>query len=84
MSKPAFHYDCDLCGQSFQFGPHIYRGRPIPSWSKVMICSMCEDSNWDGIVPQSHPRFMALLAEQGVTFQLNDDGWLTIPPRGSQ
>ena len=46
-----FFYDCDLCTRPFQFGPHIYNGRPIPTWGGVMVCSQCERMNWDGIVP---------------------------------
>lgn len=83
LSDPKFFYDCDLCRTPFQFGPHIYAGRPIPKWGKVMICSRCESSNWDGIVPQSHPHFMALLEQRGVVVTLNESGWLDIPPRGA-
>lgn len=77
-----FYYDCDLCRRPFQFGPHVYAGRPIPSWEKVMLCSGCEETNWDGIVPQSHPEFFQKLERLGVKITLNQDGWLPIPGRG--
>lgn len=82
-TEPKFFYDCDLCRQPFQFGPHVYNGRPIPQWEKVMICSQCESGNWDGIVPQTHPHFMKLLEERGVPVSLNIEGWLSIPGRGT-
>lgn len=31
MPDPKFMYNCDLCRSSFQFGPHIYAGKVIPS-----------------------------------------------------
>lgn len=32
-------YTCDRCGIEFQFGPHIYRGRPGPK--DTMLCLGC-------------------------------------------
>jgi hypothetical protein len=77
-----FYYTCDLCERPFRFGPHLYAGRPIPQWGKVMLCSGCEKTNWDGIVPQSHPRFMEKLRAKDVEIVLNKSGWIDIPPRG--
>ena len=71
-------YDCFLCQRPFQFGPHVYDGRHIPSWG-VNICASCLKGNWDGIVPQRHPRLMQHLKDQGVTVTLNAKGWLPIP-----
>lgn len=79
--EPKFMYDCDLCSRPFQFGPHVYQGRPIKTWD-IMACDICTSSNWDGLVPQQHPRLMQHLKDIGVEVKLNDEGWLPIPPRG--
>jgi hypothetical protein len=65
----------------FQFGPHVYLGRPVKSWGGIVICEKCESSNWDGIVLEMHPKLAAHLTEIGVTPSLNEKGWLPIPPR---
>ena len=70
--------DCFLCGREFQYGAQRYAGRGVRSWN-VLICEQCEAASWDGLVPQSHPRLMRHLADQGIAFQLSDKGWLPIP-----
>jgi len=75
------HYeDCFLCQREFRYGAHRYAGRPIGEWG-ILVCELCEKANWDGLVPQSHPRLMKHLAERSIAPKLNDRGWLPIPPR---
>ena len=78
--KDATFYNCFLCNQPFQFGPHAYNGRPVRAWD-VMLCDRCLRANHDGIVLDEHPRLAALLRERGITIELNEKGWLPIPPR---
>lgn len=80
-SEPKTLYDCFLCSRPFQFGPHVYAGRSIKAWD-IIACDICTSSNWDGLVPQQHPRLIAHLKERGVEIRLNEEGWLPIPPRG--
>lgn len=78
---PKFFVECFLCKRDFQYGPHIYAGRPIKPW-KISVCTPCIDMNWDGVVPDSHPDLIPHLQSEGVAFELNAEGWLKIPPRG--
>lgn len=85
--QPKFMFDCFLSdcigAHKFQFGPHRYAGRKINPWGGIMICEMCDSSNWDGIVLEFHPKLEAHLKEIGVKPVLNENGWLPIPPRGA-
>ncbi len=81
-AEPKFMYDCFLCQRPFQFGRHLYAGRPIRQWD-IIACDICLSSNWDGLVPSQHPRLIEHLNARGVPIQLNEQGWLPIPPRGS-
>jgi hypothetical protein len=78
-----FFQQCFLCKEPFQFGPHRYDGRWIGSWG-INICCSCDASNWDGVVPHSHPDLIEHLKGRGVRVQLNENGWLPLPPRGSR
>jgi hypothetical protein len=73
-------YDCILCQKPFQFGPHVYNGRHIAEWD-TQICDSCVKWNWDGVVPERHPRLMEHLREKGISVHLNARGWLDVPPR---
>jgi hypothetical protein len=80
MQGDKTFYECFLCSQPFQFGPHVYNGRHIPQWD-VQLCDRCLRGNWDGIVLEGHPNLKRHLAEKGVEIRLNARGWLDIPPR---
>lgn len=71
-------YDCFLCQRPFQCGPHVYNGRPIPDWG-IEMCNTCIKSNWDGIVPSTHPRLIEHFKANGLTPKLNASGWIIIP-----
>lgn len=81
-AEPKFMYDCFLCRRPFQFGPHVYNGRPIRQWD-IIACDICISSNWDGLVPDQHPRLIERLKAKGIPIELNAKGWLPIPPIGS-
>jgi hypothetical protein len=71
-------YNCFLCDQPYQFGPHAYDGRHVGSWG-VEICSHCVQGNWDGLVPEQHPRLIEHLKAMGIPIALNPMGFLNIP-----
>jgi hypothetical protein len=71
-------YDCCLCQSPFQFGPHDYRGRPIPAWPSLMACRTCERANHDGIVPRTYPHRLPLLASLGIKVSPNEQGWIVL------
>jgi hypothetical protein len=78
VADEFFYCDCFLCKRSFKIGPHLYEGKRIPSWN-IMICDTCRDSNWDGIVPNSHKDLVEYLEVQGIEIHLNEKGWINIP-----
>jgi hypothetical protein len=72
------YYDCFLCEQSFQFGPHVYDGRHVRLWG-IQLCNVCLMSNWDGVVLEGHPRLKQHLMSKGIPIKFNAKGWLPIP-----
>lgn len=78
MVEPKIMYDCFICERAFQFGPHVYDGKPVQAWGGVMICRRCRDSNWDGIVPR--PELTKKFQEKGIAVEYNAKGWIPIPP----
>lgn len=63
---------CDACGRLFQFGPHRYEGKAVPTY-RITVCRMCWDANWDG---------WARHLEEKVTAKLRDEG-VPLPPRNT-
>ena len=72
---------CVVCDQDFRFGPGVYDGRVVKSWQGA-ICDICDRSNYDGVVPSTHPNLMEHLRSIGIEPELNASGWIPIPPRG--
>ena len=71
----AIRVGCDLCGRSFQFGPHRYDGRWISHY-QMSLCSICMSSNEDGIGPLREPIFEAHLKRNGIPLpSKNKKGW---------
>lgn len=70
---------CDVCGTSFQFGPHRYDGRKNLTYD-IMVCNSCHNSNWDGWAPHYEAQVTKNLKAKGLSIpQRNERGWL---PRG--
>jgi hypothetical protein len=78
MTEYEHSVQCFLCKQSFQFGPHRYAGNRIPAWD-MMVCDVCRNSNWDGIVPSSHPDLLPCLESKGIKVRTNSKGWIDLP-----
>ena len=70
-------YDCCVCKEPFQFGPHVYAGRLIPGWFGLMICRECDHANHDGIVPDPH--LVRRLESVGIKITLNENRWIVVP-----
>ncbi|AJZ56505.1 hypothetical protein OI25_7272 [Paraburkholderia fungorum] len=56
--------NCDACGRSFQFGPHRYDGKAIPTYG-ITVCTPCWDANWDGWAPHLEKKVTAKLLAEG-------------------
>lgn len=71
-----FMTTCDVCGKSFQFGPHRYEGRRNQTYD-IMVCGTCHDGNWDGWAPHFEAHVTKRLVEQGRPIPArNAKGWL--------
>lgn len=78
MTDDKFFEECFLCRRNFQFGPHVYDGKPVKSWN-IMVCNRCLRANWDGIVIEGHPRLAAHLEGLGIKIERNAKGWVNWP-----
>jgi hypothetical protein len=76
MVDPKVMYCCEVCGQQFQFGPHVYNGRLIRTY-QIMVCNGCYAGNWDGWAPHFEATVTRKLTEQGLPIPArNAKGWL--------
>ena len=76
MVDPKVIYRCEVCGQQFQYGPHVYNGKFIATY-QIMVCSGCYTGNWDGWAPQFEAAVTRKLTEQGLPIPArNPKGWL--------
>jgi ribosome-binding protein aMBF1 (putative translation factor) len=69
-------FPCDICGQPFQFGRHIYNGKVIHTY-ELTVCRTCYDSNHDGWAPHYEQKILKHLKEKGIKVpERNESGWL--------
>ena len=71
-------YECCVCEDLFQFGPHVYDGRKVHGWNGLMICRECERINHDGVVP--NPQLISRIEATGAKVTFNAAGIIVIPP----
>lgn len=57
--------NCQLCGATFQFGPHVYRGKVIARY-KLTLCDGCYAGNWDGFAPHYEPILETHWRKEGI------------------
>jgi hypothetical protein len=77
--RQTLEYSCCACGRRLQFGKGMYPGRPVAQWGRLIICTECEQNNWDGIVIATHPELPARIEAAGGAYTLNDEGHIVIP-----
>ncbi len=76
MDKEKIMISCDICGASFQYGPHIYNGKQIKSY-QLTVCKNCWDGNWDGWGPGTEQNLISHLQDKGIPVpNRNKNGWL--------
>ena len=75
MDSDKFMVKCDLCGMSFQFGPHKYDGKYLSDY-KMSVCQGCLNAHWD-VVGSSHEKQFKdhLKANNIQTPERNAKGW---------
>ncbi len=75
MSKKAFIFDCDVCGSSYQMGPHRYEGKKCSGYN-IFVCKACYESNWDGWAPIREARIEKICEERNIPVpSRNSKGW---------
>lgn len=65
MTDDKFMKKCDLCGTSYQNGPHRYDGRHSELFD-IWVCPICWEGNWDGWNPSLEPALLAYLKKNGL------------------
>ncbi len=76
MVEPKFMQTCEVCGESFQFGPHVYDGRYIATY-RLRACNTCYRGNWDAWAPQFEDAVTQHLRAAGDALPARSSkGWL--------
>lgn len=66
---------CDLCADSFQYGPQKYDGQYLPHYG-MFLCEGCYRENSGGFKTHLENKFIALLQSKRITLpERNDNGW---------
>lgn len=75
MSEEKIMCQCDMCGNKFQMGQHVYNGKFISRY-QISVCKSCWDGNWDGWAPHYEQRLIAHLQKKGIPLpERNAKGW---------
>ena len=70
-------FKCDVCGVSYQHGPHKYEGHKLNLYGGLFVCHTCWQSNHDGWAPHHEKILLAHLKEKGLSVpQRNAKGFL--------
>lgn len=66
MKQDKFMFDCDVCGSSYQHGPHRYVGHALKFYGDLFCCDTCWKGNWDGWSPHLEPILLKHLERQQI------------------
>jgi len=73
MSKDKIVEKCDVCGASYQHGPHRFEGHRLALYGDIFACDTCWNGNHDGWAPQYESVLLGHLKRKG----------LPVPPRNA-
>jgi hypothetical protein len=77
MKTEKFLFDCALCRNQFQHGPHRYEGHKLQLYGGAFACDSCWTANHDGWAPHIEPKLLDLLKSAGLRAPpRNSRGWL--------
>lgn len=77
MTNEKFMFKYDVCGASYQHGPHRYDGHKLNLYGGLFACDTCWQSNHDGWAPHFEKKLLAHLKEKGLPVpQKNAKGFL--------
>lgn len=67
---------CDVCGSSYQHGPHRYEGHKLSTYG-IVVCDSCWTGNHDGWAPFREPKLVEALKRNRLPMpQRNSKGLL--------
>jgi len=66
MSPEKIMFDCDVCGNAYQYGPRRYEGHRLHRYGDIMACDACWQGNHDGWNPLLEPILLGHLNEKGL------------------
>jgi hypothetical protein len=66
MANDKMMFSCDVCGNPYQHGRHLYEGKPLLLYGSAFACPTCWESNHDGWSPNLEPVLLRLLEKQGL------------------
>lgn len=73
MSQERIMSNCDICGNSYQHGPHRHEGHRLHLYGEIMACDSCWRGNHDGWAPHREPILLAHLQRQGLPVPARND-----------
>lgn len=70
-------FNCDVCGTTYQHGPHRYQGHKLNLYGDLFVCDSCWQVNHDGWAPHYEKVLLAHLQKEGLPVpQRNAKGFL--------
>lgn len=78
-SMEPVYLECPLCGQTYQYGPQTYEGRPLSKYG-ITVCSSCFEGNHDGWAPRREKQILEILRERDLP--VPERNKLGLLPRG--
>lgn len=76
MSGKPIMFDCDICQQRYEQGPHRYEGHKLHRYGGIIACDMYWKSNHDGWTPHLEPILLAHLERAGLPVPDRNDAGL--------
>jgi len=72
MSGNEIMFKCDVCGKSYQHGPHRYEGHRLKLYGDIFACDSCWRGNHDGWTPHYEEVLLGHLKRQGLAVPLRN------------
>ena len=72
MPEKKFMCKCDICGSSYQHGPHRYEGHRLELYGDIFACDPCWQGNHDGWAPHHENVLLAYLDKKDLPVPLRN------------
>jgi hypothetical protein len=67
MSEEKFVFRCDICGDTYEHGPHRYEGHKLILYGDIFACDPCWKKNREGWTPHYEKIILAHLERSGLS-----------------